>query len=295
MKNNISMLSFLIGSYNEMVKNFGENDKTNKFFINQLSGLIAIHQVNISDANIICSVIGLKKDNTNFNWENSKKNIQMFIDTMGILEKYKDIQTKEMTLFMFYKENKINENIFKIIAKVYDLDIDQYLHPIPINNVSSNFGKLDNNSDVLLSKITSEVKTTNEFAKWREFLRKYKKEGFSYYIKNPNAVCSCDKTWYTIPFNEIINTINDKNVIDNSLVNYLNLMIDKPDDFHIEERAFNGCSGYTHTTNSKVTKEAQIFDYKKILKEYKNYILELRNYNTNLSNDDTFDNDYTNA
>lgn len=295
MKNNISMLSFLIGSYNEMVKNFGENDKTNKFFINQLSGLIAIHQVNISDANIICSVIGLKKDNTNFNWENSKKNIQMFIDTMGILEKYKDIQTKEMTLFMFYKENKINENIFKIIAKVYDLDIDQYLHPIPTNNVSSNFGKLDNNSDVLLSKITSEVKTTNEFAKWREFLRKYKKEGFSYYIKNPNAVCSCDKTWYTIPFNEIINTINDKNVIDNSLVNYLNLMIDKPDDFHIEERAFNGCSGYTHTTNSKVTKEAQIFDYKKILKEYKNYILELRNYNTNLSNDDNFDNDYTNA
>ena len=107
MKNNISMLSFLIGSYNEMIKNFGENDKTNKFFINQLSGLIAIHQVNISDANIICSVIGLKKDNTNFNWENSKKNIQMFIDTMGILEKYKDIQTKEMTLFMFYKENKI--------------------------------------------------------------------------------------------------------------------------------------------------------------------------------------------
>lgn len=295
MKNNISMLSFLIGSYNEMVKNFGENDKTNKFFINQLSGLIAIHQVNISDANIICSVIGLKKDNTNFNWENSKKNIQMFIDTMGILEKYKDIQTKEMTLFMFYKENKINENIFKIIAKVYDLDIDQYLHPIPTNNVSSNFGKLDNNSDVLLSKITSEVKTTNEFAKWREFLRKYKKEGFSYYIKNPNAVCSCDKTWYTIPFNEIINTINDKNVIDNSLVNYLNLMIDKPDDFHIDERAFNGCSGYTHTTNSKVTKEAQIFDYKKILKEYKNYILELRNYNTNLSNDDNFDNDYTNA
>jgi hypothetical protein len=295
MKNNISMLSFLIGSYNEMVKNFGENDKTNKFFINQLSGLIAIHQVNISDANIICSVIGLKKDNTNFNWENSKKNIQMFIDTMGILEKYKDIQTKEMTLFMFYKENKINENIFKTIAKVYDLDIDQYLHPIPTNNVSSNFGKLDNNSDVLLSKITSEVKTTNEFAKWREFLRKYKKEGFSYYIKNPNAVCSYDKTWYTIPFNEIINTINDKNVIDNSLVNYLNLMIDKPDDFHIEERAFNGCSGYTHTTNSKVTKEAQIFDYKKILKEYKNYILELRNYNTNLSNDDNFDNDYTNA
>lgn len=295
MKNNISMLSFLIGSYNEMVKNFGENDKTNKFFINQLSGLIAIHQVNISDANIICSVIGLKKDNTNFNWENSKKNIQMFIDTMGILEKYKDIQTKEMTLFMFYKENKINENIFKTIAKVYDLDIDQYLHPIPTNNVSSNFGKLDNNSDVLLSKITSEVKTTNEFAKWREFLRKYKKEGFSYYIKNPNAVCSCDKTWYTIPFNEIINTINDKNVIDNSLVNYLNLMIDKPDDFHIEERAFNGCSGYTHMTNSKVTKEAQIFDYKKILKEYKNYILVLRNFNTNLSNDDTFDNDYTNA
>lgn len=295
MKNNISMLSFLIGSYNEMIKNFGENDKTNKFFINQLSGLIAIHQVNISDANIICSVIGLKKDNTNFNWENSKKNIQMFIDTMGILEKYKDIQTKEMTLFMFYKENKINENIFKIIAKVYDLDIDQYLHPIPTNNVSSNFGKLDNNSDVLLSKITSEVKTTNEFAKWREFLRKYKKEGFSYYIKNPNAVCSYDKTWYTIPFNEIINTINDKNVIDNSLVNYLNLMIDKPDDFHIEERAFNGCSGYTHMTNSKVTKEAQIFDYKKILKEYKNYILVLRNFNTNLSNDDTFDNDYTNA
>lgn len=295
MKNNISMLSFLIGSYNEMVKNFGENDKTNKFFINQLSGLIAIHQVNISDANIICSVIGLKKDNTNFNWENSKKNIQMFIDTMGILEKYKDIQTKEMTLFMFYKENKINENIFKTIAKVYDLDIDQYLHPIPTNNVSSNFGKLDNNSDVLLSKITSEVKTTNEFAKWREFLRKYKKEGFSYYIKNPNAVCSYDKTWYTIPFNEIINTINDKNVIDNSLVNYLNLMIDKPDDFHIEERAFNGCSGYTHMTNSKVTKEAQIFDYKKILKEYKNYILVLRNFNTNLSNDDTFDNDYTNA
>lgn len=295
MKNNISMLSFLIGSYNEMVKNFGENDKTNKFFINQLSGLIAIHQVNISDANIICSVIGLKKDNTNFNWENSKKNIQMFIDTMGILEKYKDIQTKEMTLFMFYKENKINENIFKTIAKVYDLDIDQYLHPIPTNNVSSNFGKLDNNSDVLLSKITSEVKTTNEFAKWREFLRKYKKEGFSYYIKNPNAVCSYDKTWYTIPFNEIINTINDKNVIDNSLVNYLNLMIDKPDDFHIEERAFNGCSGYTHMTNSKVTKEAQIFDYKKILKEYKNYILVLKNFNTNLSNDDTFDNDYTNA
>ena len=295
MKNNISMLSFLIGSYNEMVKNFGENDKTNKYFINQLSGLIAIHQVNISDANIICSVIGLKKDNTNFNWENSKKNIQMFIDTMGILEKYKDIQTKEMTLFMFYKENKINENIFKTIAKVYDLDIDQYLHPIPTNNVSSNFGKLDNNSDVLLSKITSEVKTTNEFAKWREFLRKYKKEGFSYYIKNPNAVCSYDKTWYTIPFNEIINTINDKNVIDNSLVNYLNLMIDKPDDFHIEERAFNGCSGYTHMTNSKVTKEAQIFDYKKILKEYKNYILVLRNFNTNLSNDDTFDNDYTNA
>lgn len=295
MKNNISMLSFLIGSYNEMVKNFGENDKTNNFFINQLSGLVAIHQVNISDANIICSVIGLKKDNTNFNWENSKKNIQMFIDTMGILEKYKDIQTKEMTLFMFYKENKINENIFKTIAKVYDLDIDQYLHPIPTNNVSSNFGKLDNNSDVLLSKITSEVKTTNEFAKWREFLRKYKKEGFSYYIKNPNAVCSYDKTWYTIPFNEIINTINDKNVIDNSLVNYLNLMIDKPDDFHIEERAFNGCSGYTHMTNSKVTKEAQIFDYKKILKEYKNYILVLRNFNTNLSNDDTFDNDYTNA
>lgn len=46
---NVKNLSFLIGSYKEMTKAFGFNDKTDQFFIKQMNALSGIAQIDYKD------------------------------------------------------------------------------------------------------------------------------------------------------------------------------------------------------------------------------------------------------
>lgn len=61
---NVKNLSFLIGSYKEMTKAFGFNDKTDQFFIKQMNALSGIAQIDYKDVQIIQQITGIGTEKT---------------------------------------------------------------------------------------------------------------------------------------------------------------------------------------------------------------------------------------
>lgn len=277
MNNNIEMLSFLIASYKNMVSEFGESNKTNNFFIQQLSGLVNIKQVHVEDARVICKVIGLEKDNENFNWETSRQNVDSFISAMNTICGYFDKTLKQMKLWQLYEANQISKLIFETICNIYDIDINQFEFEKQVQS-SNNLGTILKNNTIF-DNVNEQVQAVNSediMTEWKKFLRKY--NGCYFDIQNLPALDGSGQSVFRVRFNDFLKLFTTKNMIENYwyptksiFYKYFQLLAKNPQAFKIVKSYDTGCSTL-YTVNSNADRQAHTFDYEKLLNEYQKLI-----------------------
>ena len=115
---NVKNLSFLIGSYKEMTKAFGFNDKTDQVFIKQMNALSCIAQIDYKDVQMIQQITGIGTEKTK---SERTKSIDSFVHAMNIMEG-SIINLRPTMLFNMYHNKEVNEDLYKIIGKIYGIN-----------------------------------------------------------------------------------------------------------------------------------------------------------------------------
>lgn len=211
-KYNLNELSFLIGSFRDVINTFGENNKSVDFYKRQAIGLANIGQVQVESINLVNRVVGMENTNS-VKWDSAKANLEQFI--LGI-ENTMNIETdaeKKITIAMMFKNGTINDRTRKLINEVYGIE------SIEIKPVASSgsFGKLPtgayDNKILLhglaaskLSNLQTKLGTTKEL-----HIR----------VKNTGAICSGDPYYYDDTVDNVIKCLNNKNYKGNKVIEQL--------------------------------------------------------------------------
>ena len=257
---NIKSLSFLIGSYKEMIKTFGFFSRTDQFFIKQMNALSDISQISYDDVKIIQQVTGIGTEKTKSERE---KNIDCFVHAMNIMEG-SIVNLRPTMLFNMYHNEEINEDMYKIVGQIYDINTNINLERKEVNNT---FGILPD------TEISNENDT--DLDKFMNFCNKYKKFGTDKGIryKNPNCVCSSDPYYISCSFKRLNENLS-------SMYQYLTSMskADGTEEVYVDYS--DGCHGGTRTdlAASKELKGLNI-DYKKACDELRKDIVRESNKN----------------
>ena len=164
---NVKNLSFLIGSYKEMTKAFGFNTRTDLFFIKQMDALSDISQISYDDVKIIQKITGM---GTGKPKSEREKNIESFIYAMNVMEG-SIINLRPTMLFNMYHNKKVNEDLYKIIGKIYGINTSISLDELEEKEANNAFGVLQD------SKMSN--KNDTDIDKFINFCNKYKEFGMN--------------------------------------------------------------------------------------------------------------------
>ena len=77
-KYNIQTLSFLIGSFRDIVQSFGQNNKSVEFYKRQVYGLANIGQISTNEILFVEELVGMKNTNA-VKWDKATEKIEQFI------------------------------------------------------------------------------------------------------------------------------------------------------------------------------------------------------------------------
>lgn len=244
MKYNLNELSFLIGSFRDVVNTWGQDHKSVAFYKRQVDGLVAINQIDSKSAKLVERIIGMENTDS-VKWEQANKKLDMFVyaieSTMNI-----DDTSKKTMLSILVKNGSITETVRDIVNEVYGITtLREY------NTNKSSFGKLqsskreknsditDNPNQVIIDKLLN--------------LKVSHPRGSSLVIKvrNPNAVCSGDVFYYTEPLSDVIIKLKKG---ETSLV--INALAESKNEYEIGEERNNPdpCRGgkiFTSTVDTK--------------------------------------------
>lgn len=265
---NVKNLSFLIGSYKEMVQNFGFNDKTDQFFIKQMNALSGIAQIDYKDVQIIQQITGIGTEKTK---SERTKSIESFVHAMNIMEG-SIINLRPTMLFNMYHNKEVNEDLYKIIGKIYGINTSISLDELEEKEANNAFGVLQD------SKMSS--KNNTDLDKFIYFCNKYKKFGIDKGIryKNPNCVCSSDPYYISCSFKRLN---KDMPAI---MHRFLNSMYEAGEVGEVYVDYSDGCHGGTRT-DLAATKELRNLniDYKKACDELRKEIVKETNKNKSVN------------
>ena len=271
-KYNIQTVSFLIGSLNNVVQTFGSNSKSVAFYKQQVNSLVNIGQVSGADANFVFRLTGMENTDA-VKWDLMTPRLDEFINCMNYLCNVElNSNEKILNMMMALRTNEVmTDKSEKYIRELYGLESNQATLPLKGNA----FGTINVIQNPVDSRKTNAM---NEVDKFIELLmtaaRKNKASNATpcLRIKNLEAVCSCDVSYYTIEIGgnsqkllkELIKYTNKLN----SLV-FMSASIVKSD----------GCSSYISYIDDKYTTEQlrDRIDFDKLkrgLKEYKKYLEE---------------------
>lgn len=250
MTSNEKMLSFLYSSYKQTISTFGQEEKTNSFFLSQIKKLLKIGQIDPIIYETIINVIGL--ENKPFNWEKSIKRISTFGNIMNTLCQYDDLKIKNAKLTTLYEMENIDKEIFDIIRNIYGFP------DVTKGKERDLFGNFDISEETIASSLDSNFDSNKE--KWDKFEKKYK--NFIVQVKNPNAVCCSDLFYFTPPVDELL---HHKSALH---------AIKQGSPFSICSRIVHNDGCHTHTTlyeNEQATKEAKEINFEELYNNiYKN-------------------------
>lgn len=184
MTHNVQTLSFLIGSFNQMVGTFGENSKTVEFFRTQVNGLVDIGQVSSEDADLIFSLIGMKNTDS-VKWDIAKKKINTFVEVMN---KVSSVSDKNVKLYILNEMN-LTDEIKGYVKDIYDLNEQ----PDIKSKVNNTFGSLKRNIERTINNRNDSL--------WFKLLdlasdnKLYSVNDYYIRVHNKEAVCYGD-TWH---------------------------------------------------------------------------------------------------
>ena len=265
---NVKNLSFLIGSYKEMVQNFGFNDKTDQFFIKQMNALSGIAQIDYKDVQIIQQITGIGTEKTK---SERTKSIESFVHAMNIMEG-SIINLRPTMLFNMYHNKEVNEDLYKIIGKIYGINTSISLDELEEKEANNAFGVLQD------SKMSS--KNDTDLDKFIYFCNKmYKKFGINAGIryKNTNCICSSNPYYISCSFKRLNESLS-------SMYQYLTSMNEADETEEVYADYSDGCHGGTRT-DLAATKELRNLniDYKKACDELRKEIVKETNKNKSVN------------
>ena len=253
MKHNVQTLSFLIGSFNQMIVTFGENSKTVEFFRTQVNGLVDIGQVSLEDVDLIFSLIGMKNTDS-VKWDVAKKKINIFVEVMN---KVSSVSDKNVKLYILNEMN-LTDEIKGYVKDIYDLNEQ----PDIKSKVNNTFGSLNRN-------IERTINNKNE-GLWFRLLdivgdnKRYFATDYYIRVHNKEAVCSCDTMYFycrlidlfkeaSSESDKVLNMIADNNKYD--------IVIRKPWNDPCK-------SGYNYVVDEQLTKLAEKINFTALRMQY---------------------------
>lgn len=220
----------LLNQYKCVIDEFGEKRASNKIFMKDLINYVNNDIIDPEDANLVCDIIGLRKDKLSFSkneWQQCKENVHSILTIMDILENVKN-DKRENFISSSYQNKIINQHI-------YDICCDLYL-------------------------------SNNSLNEWKKFLKKYKDDDVYYCI---DAVDNSNHHYISFNeiYNNLKNGELDFCLSKMALSTQKNFYIyNKEKNFYIDNKEnsiFN-----IHTLNTELSKKAEKFNYKKIFQEY---------------------------
>lgn len=180
MTHNIQVLSYLIGSFTEMVATFGDTPNTAKCFKNQAIGLVRINQLSQKDLNFVLKLLDIKESNQ-FDWSKVQQRVTMFNSAMNIMLNT-EATIRPMAAYELKQTKQINAFVYERLCEVWEIPKYDNVLPTPSpkkDDKGFSFGNL-----------TGMIPATDIGVSWKQLIKLY---GDKYLrIKNPNAVCSGD-------------------------------------------------------------------------------------------------------
>jgi hypothetical protein len=217
MKYNIQVLSYLIGSFTEMVNTFGDTPNTAKCFKNQAVGLVKINQISQRDLKFVLTLLDIL-DSNQFDWQKIQQRIAMFNSAMNALM-FIESSTRPIAAYELKLTNQINAFVYDKLCEVWDIPKydNKNLLKTP-ENTSRNrvqFGVLNSNvpnKPTAVHISPNSVYVPNESnVTWEQFLLRFAEKYIR--VENPNAVCSSDP-FYLMCKVKNITTKEAKDIVD---------------------------------------------------------------------------------
>lgn len=204
---NIETLSFLIASFNDVISSFGKNSKSVNFYKRNVAALVAIGQVASCDARMIEQIVGMENTDA-VKWESAEKKVSMFITGMNSVIDISDKKAIQTILEACRNTKSISEEIKRYIFEIYDI--------APCASVvtkKQRFGQLNINNNTSESATNEQDDTITKI--YKRLCNAKKDVSFNGYepcirVKNIEAVCSGDKSYYYITADCDIETLRTK-------------------------------------------------------------------------------------
>lgn len=194
-KYNIETLSFLIGSFRDIVQSFGQNNKSVEFYKRQVYGLANIGQIGTNEILFVEELVGMKNTNA-VKWDKATEKIEQFI--RAINETYSCINdtTKVLVLENLEKSGDISSSVKEKVYEVYGIDTKSIITKKK-DSKQLNFGEIPSNKQATI-KSNSSTDT---------YLKMLMQDGNNRIeVRNSTAVCCSDPSFYNCSVADILHT-----------------------------------------------------------------------------------------
>ena len=139
---NIEQLSYLIGYLRDITQNFGENEKSIKFYKSQVANLINIGQIGKQEWDIIDYLVAFSYINDSEKWKGEVEKVNQFVTLMNkmLFEANNDKQVMRYILENYI--GKVNKKVISAVCMVFGIDIEENKseQPMKSSNVTVGFG-----------------------------------------------------------------------------------------------------------------------------------------------------------
>lgn len=192
---NIQTLSFLIGSFRDIVQSFGQNSKSVEFYKRQVYGLADIGQVKASEILFVEDLIGMRNTNA-VKWDKAIEKIEQFIKAINETYDYTNDTSKIIAIERMEKSGEISSAVKDKVYEVYSIDTKNIIKK-QNKDKGLNFGEIPSNKQMITNSKNNNI---------NEFLNILINDNDNYKIKvcNSGAVCSSDPRFYSCELNKLL-------------------------------------------------------------------------------------------
>ena len=238
---NIETLSFLIASFNDVINSFGSNKKSIDFYKNQMQNLVAIGQVDENSVEIIHDLINFSYVSDSDKWRVELSKIEFFTIMMDlVISNANNTETIESIILKTENDCNIqpeNRKVLNIIRKIFYIK-----NRVPENcemQRKSHFGTMHFKSS------TPNIQHILQLAKGYNKVR----------IKNIEAVCSGDPTWFYYNLdNRFFESTKELNKISKEIAKGADIQVVK------ETSTSDGCSIHrSYSINEEASDALKLF------------------------------------
>lgn len=274
---NFNTLSFLISSFKNIVYQMGQNSKAVELYKSQVKMMCNIGQVGTAEAEIVEKLVGMSNTNA-VKWEQASKNIEEFINAMNILTSVNitDENAVKLIIIQLKQSGNCSNHVNKVLCEIFDLKNSDVKLNTDFGNLGTthitNENNTMNNKHIVSKQIKFSNKLADKYNKLCKLLNHYY-SGMHIRIRNPEAVCSNDPSFYYIAIKNLTNLVNIDNLDRNVIKRQLSYVTEQNIPFDIGDyiKRDVGCH---YTYDFKITNRSNVID-KRDFQIIINYIDEL--------------------